>query len=121
MTLIYVGCAGWSLPKSFAGGFPAEGTHLARYAARLSAVEINSSFYRPHRCTTYKKWAASVPDGFRFSVKVPRWITHERRLSIEAGELTTFLQQVESLGSALGCLLVQLPPSLKVDATTALK
>ena len=118
---IYVGCAGWSLPKPFAGAFPAEGTHLVRYAARLPAVEINSSFYRPHRCTTYEKWAACVPGGFRFSVKLPKWITHERRLEIEAGELTAFLREVESLGEALGCILVQLPPSLKFDGTTALQ
>src|SRR5688572_17535989 len=83
----YIGCAGWSLPKKFADAFPAEGSHLVRYAARLPAVEINSSFYRPHRPTTYEKWAASVPTGFRFSVKVPKWITHERRLNIEADEL----------------------------------
>jgi uncharacterized protein YecE (DUF72 family) len=119
--MYYVGCAGWSLRKDFADAFPAEGSHLIRYAARLPAVEINSSFYRPHRPTTYEKWAASVPTGFRFSVKVPKWITHERQLKIEATELKAFLWQVERLGAALGCLLVQLPASVKFDPAVAVK
>ena len=41
--------------------------HLERYARRLSAAEINSSFYRPHQRKTYERWAASVPDDFRFA------------------------------------------------------
>ena len=53
---------------------------LQRYATRLDAVEINSSFYRPHRASTYARWADSVPTHFRFSVKLPKAITHERRL-----------------------------------------
>src|SRR5579875_3870002 len=75
-----IGCAGWSLPKEHSDRFPADGTHLVRYAARFPAVEINSSFYRPHRPATYARWAASVPADFRFSVKVPKAATHERRL-----------------------------------------
>ncbi len=74
--VICVGCAGWSLPKLYVGQFPAAGTHLTRYAGHLPAVEINSSFYRSHRPATYVKWAASVPDDFRFAVKVPREMTH---------------------------------------------
>lgn len=77
---IRVGVAGWSLPKEHADRFPAVGTHLERYAARLPAVEINSSFYKPHRPATYARWAESVPGDFRFSVKVPKVATHERRL-----------------------------------------
>src|SRR4051812_32051961 len=72
---LYVGCAGWSVPKEHAGHFPAAGSHLQRYASRFPAVEINSSFYRPHRPATYARWAATVPDRFRFAGKVPREIT----------------------------------------------
>ncbi|MDB5778090.1 MAG: hypothetical protein JWP77_1277 [Polaromonas sp.] len=113
---IRVGCAGWSLPRPLWPGFPAEGTHLQRYAARLNAVEINSSFYRPHQPATYARWAASVPDNFRFSVKLPRTITHQQRLADCAGLLDGFLAQACGLGEKLGCLLVQLPPSLAFDA-----
>lgn len=115
----YVGTAGWSLPREAQPRFPVDGTHLARYAARFRAVEINSSFYRAHRPATYARWAASVPPGFRFSVKVPRAITHKHRLVGAAPLLDAFLPGPEELGSALGCLLVQLPPSLAFDAGAA--
>ena len=101
----YVGCAGWSLPKEEQPAFPPEGTHLQRYAACFPAVEINSSFYRPHRPATYARWAASVPGGFRFAVKVPKVITHERRLANADAPLDAFLAEATALGAALGCLL----------------
>ena len=119
-TRYHVGTAGWSLPREHQGAFPAEGTHLQRYAGRLPAVEINSSFYRPHRPTTYERWAASVPADFRFAVKVPRAITHEHRLADAGDLLDAFLAQAGALGDRLGCLLVQLPPSLAFDEAVAL-
>ena len=113
---LHVGCAGWSLPRAAWPSFPADGTHLQRYAARLNAAEINSSFYRPHQSATYAGWAASVPDYFRFSVKLPKTITHQLRLRDCAPLLDAFLTQVGGLRDKLGCLLVQLPPSLAFDA-----
>jgi uncharacterized protein YecE (DUF72 family) len=107
-----VGTAGWSIPKQCAAAFPAEGTHLERYARRFSAVEINSSFYRPHQPGTYARWAASVPPGFRFAVKLPREISHLRRLVDVTQPLDRFLAEIEALGRTLGPVLVQLPPSL---------
>ncbi|GAC1422866.1 MAG: DUF72 domain-containing protein [Burkholderiaceae bacterium] len=85
----------------------------------MSAVEINSSFYRPHRPATYARWAQSVPDGFRFSVKLPRSITHERRLVDIEAPLTQFAVEATALGEKLGCILVQLAPSLKFEAAVA--
>jgi uncharacterized protein YecE (DUF72 family) len=85
---------------------------LQRYAAQLNCVEINSSFYRPHRQQTYQRWAASVPAGFRFSVKMPKLITHVQRLQGCDQALDEFVLQCSGLGDRLGCLLVQLPPSL---------
>jgi uncharacterized protein YecE (DUF72 family) len=64
--MVRVGTAAWSIPKLHAHAFPAEGSHLERYGAILNAVEINSSFYRPHRRSTYERWAGAVPDDFRF-------------------------------------------------------
>ena len=113
-----IGCAGWAIPKDHKSEFPADGSHLQRYAARFPAVEINSSFYRPHRPATYSRWAESVPDDFRFSAKVPKTITHKQRLSDTAALLDAFLAEVTCLGPKLGCLLVQLPPSLVYDAPT---
>ncbi|MEJ7811920.1 MAG: DUF72 domain-containing protein [Gemmatimonadaceae bacterium] len=115
----YIGCAGWSLPRAEQPTFPPEGTHLQRYAARFPAVEINSSFYRPHRPATYARWGASVPAGFRFAVKIPKTITHGQRLADAGGLLDAFLADATTLGPRLGCLLVQLPPSLAYDDVTA--
>ena len=95
--------------------FPPGPTLLQRYAAVFPAVEINSSFYRPHRPGTYARWAASVPDGFRFAVKLPRMVTHEAALAGTAPLLDRFLAEVGALGDRLGVLLVQLPPSLAFD------
>jgi uncharacterized protein YecE (DUF72 family) len=115
---IRVGCAGWSIPSQHAWLFPAEGSHLARYAAVFPAVEIDSSFYRLHREGTYRRWAATVPPDFRFAVKVPREITHRQRLAPGA-PLEEFLQGPAALGDRLGPLLVQLPPKLAFDANVA--
>src|SRR3954464_10929879 len=108
---ICIGTAGWSIPREAQPGFPGGGSHLERYAAVLPAVEINSTFHRPHRAATFERWAASVPRAFRFSVKMPRTITHDHRLT-DAAWLETFLADLAPLRSRLGCLLVQLPPSL---------
>ncbi|WP_201865251.1 DUF72 domain-containing protein [Microvirga soli] len=113
--MVRIGTAAWSIPKEHAAAFPVAGSHLERYSAVLNAVEINSSFYRPHRRTTYERWAASVPEDFRFAVKVPKAITHERRLKDANDLLDHFLSEVGGLGPKLGPLLVQLPPSLRFE------
>jgi uncharacterized protein YecE (DUF72 family) len=114
-----IGCAGWSLPKAAAAEFPRDGSHLERYAARFDCVEINSSFYRSHRPATYARWAASVPESFRFSVKMPRSVTHDARLVGVSSQLDGFFPEVAALGRKLGCVLVQLPPSLAFDRSAA--
>lgn len=117
--MVWSGTAAWSVPKEHAAPFPVTGSHLERYSAVLNAVEINSSFYRPHRTTTYERWAASVPESFRFAVKVPKAITHEHRLKDANSLLDRFLSEVSGLGPKLGPLLVQLPPSLSFDGGVA--
>jgi uncharacterized protein YecE (DUF72 family) len=111
---IRIGTAGWSFPRTLPD-FPADGTGLERYAAVFNSVEINSSFYRPHQRKTYERWAATTPGDFRFAVKVPRTITHERRLGDIAELLARFIDECAGLGEKLGPLLIQLPPSLKFD------
>lgn len=114
-----IGCAGWSLSRAEQGGFGEGDSVLERYATRFAMVEINSSFYRPHLPTTYARWAASVPKGFRFAAKLPREISHERRLRDAMQPLERFLEGVLALGDKLGPLLLQLPPSLAFDQATA--
>lgn len=111
---IRIGTAGWSVSRAVEG-FPEAGTSLERYATRFNAVEINSSFYRPHQRKTYERWAASTPADFRFAVKIPKIITHEHRLVACAPPLARFLDECGGLGDRLGPLLIQLPPSLRFE------
>lgn len=116
---IRIGTAAWTIPSAMRGAFPSGDSVLARYAQVFDAVEINSSFYRPHRRATYVRWAAATPAGFRFAVKVPKAITHEKRLIGTNEDIARFFDEVEGLGEKLGPLLVQLPPSLVFDARMA--
>ena len=117
--MVRLGTAGWTVPRAVAERFPAEGTGLERYAAVFNAAEINSTFYKPHRASTLERWAASVPDDFRFAAKVPKTITHEARLVDTAELFARFVEETAALGSKLGPLLVQLPPSLAFDRAVA--
>jgi uncharacterized protein YecE (DUF72 family) len=114
-----IGTAGWSLPRAWQEAFPADGSHLERYASVFRGVEINSSFYRQHKRATYARWASSVPAAFRFAVKMPRAITHDQALVASDVLLDVFLEEVTALGDRLGPLLVQLPPSLAFDEEIA--
>ena len=113
-----IATAGWAIPRPVAEMFPTEGSGLQRYAARFDGVEINSTFYRPHRPATLLRWAQTTPPGFRFALKLPRAITHEERLVDCRGLIEAFRRDAEVLGDKLGPLLVQLPPSLQFDTTT---
>ncbi|HEY2752188.1 DUF72 domain-containing protein [Phenylobacterium sp.] len=114
-----IGTAGWSIPRTCAPAFSAEGTGLWRYAARFAAVEINTTFYRSPRPQTLARWAQTTPPGFRFSVKAPRALTHEAKLVDCEPRLARFLAELEPLGRKLGPILLQLPPSLAFSRPTA--
>lgn len=107
-----VGTAGWTIPGKDRAAFGAGESALARYATRFGGVEINSSFHRPHRPETWARWAAAVPAGFRFAVKLPKTISHERRLVACDALVAQFLAEVGGLGDKLAILLLQLPPKL---------
>jgi uncharacterized protein YecE (DUF72 family) len=112
---IYIGTAGWSIPPVLGEKFDFEGTHLERYSRLLNCVEINSSFYREHKAETYSKWAQSVPADFRFSVKLLRYFTQEKRLKETGSRLEEILLGFAQLREKWGMLLIQLPPSLEFD------
>lgn len=114
MPAIRIGTAGWTIPRLQAEKLPGSSGHLERYSRALSCAEINSTFYRPSRVSTWLRWAASVPEDFRFSVKAPKTISHEAALELTSATgaaLDAFLDQVHLLGSKLGPVLFQLPPS----------
>jgi uncharacterized protein YecE (DUF72 family) len=111
MSLI-IGTAGWSIPGKDAAFFDEEGSSLKRYSSRFRGVEVNSSFYRPHRRTTWAHWGDSVPAEFQFAVKIPKTITHQQKLIDCEDLLDKFLEEVSGLGSKLAVLLVQLHRNL---------
>lgn len=95
--------------------FPVEGTGLQRYSACFDCAEINSSFHRSHRPGTYAAWAEATPPGFRFSVKIPKTVTHLQRLVDATALVEGFCSEISPLGDKASILLVQLPPSLAFD------
>lgn len=116
---VRIGTAGWALPKAMRVRESADQPVLEQYAQLFDVVEINSSFYRPHRRATYERWRAGVPESFRFSVKVPRAMTHELGLSQCQSEIVAFMDGVRGLEQKLAVLLVQLPPSRTFEASVA--
>jgi len=114
-----IGTAGWSIAAASAEAFSREGSALERYASVFGGVEINSSFHRAHRPETWARWAQSVPREFRFAVKLPKAISHQKKL-IDCEELVErFLGECAGLGGKLAVLLLQLPPKLAFDASLA--
>ncbi len=111
-----IGTAGWAIPRAVADRFPAEGAGLARYGRVLNAVEINSSFHRPHRAATYARWADATPGDFRFSLKAPKAVTHEARLAGADATMAAFVTASGALGDKRGPILLQFPPSFAFDA-----
>ena len=117
--MVRVGTAGWSIPGRFAAVAPTGGSHLERYSLQLACAEINSSFHRPHRPSTYARWAAATPAQFRFSVKAPKAITHDCALAPSLEQVRSFLTEVGNLGDKLGPILFQLPPRQSFDEPRA--
>jgi len=115
---IRIGTSGWSYAEWRGTFYPrglAAGRWLTHYAEAFDTVELNATFYRLPAPEQFAKWAAQVPDGFLFSVKAPRLITHLHRLQHCAGALTEFLDAARALEKKLGPILYQLPPSLPYD------
>ena len=116
---LWIGTAGWTIPSRYADEVPPGGSQLERYARKFDAVEINSSFHRPHRRTTYERWAQTTPADFRFSVKVPKAMSHAAKL-VDCGPLLDqFATEVAGLGDKLAVLLVQLPPKFEFEEKVA--
>jgi uncharacterized protein YecE (DUF72 family) len=116
---LHVGTSGYSY-KEWKGSFYPEDLAakdmLSYYGERLTAVEINNTFYRLPKASVLESWSDQVPDGFRFSIKASRRITHFARLKEEARDPTEYLlTTLGALGPKLGVILFQMPPNLKAD------
>ncbi len=114
----FVGTSGYSY-KEWKGSFYPEklaaSEMLKFYAERLNTVEINNTFYRMPTEKVLRQWGEQVPDGFTFVLKASRRITHLKRLQDVSDETTYLLHTASVLGTKLGAILFQLPPSMKKD------
>ena len=117
--MMRVGTAGWANPSDEKVNREPGLTHLQRYAQLFNSVEINSSFYRLHRRETYERWAASTGSDFRFSVKIPKAISHDAALRCSSVILDEFVEGVRGLGSKLAVLLLQLAPQAECEPRVA--
>lgn len=118
---VFVATAGWTLPRQDAERMPPGDSHLHRYAQVLPGTEVNASFHRTIQPKTWARWAATVPDSFRFAVKLPKTFSHTARLDVQPAEIEAFLRELEPLGDRCGPLLLQVPPSLAFDRERLLR
>ncbi|BCJ56401.1 histidine kinase [Actinoplanes sp. NBRC 14428] len=125
--MLVMGTSGWqyrdwrppkggddSRPYLYPEGLP-QRLWLERFAGAFATVEINNAFYRLPERDTFARWRARTPDDFCFAVKMSRYLTHIKRLKEPAEPVARFLSRADALGDKLGPVLIQLPPTLKVD------
>ncbi len=116
--MYWIGTSGWNYRHWRNAFYPpgvAQRHWLPYYAERLNSVEINATFYRLPPPETFARWAAAVPEGFRFAFKASRYITHVRRLRALEDALDRLLVGAAHLGPRRGPMLVQLPPNFPPD------
>ncbi len=118
---ILIGTSGWNYPHWIPKFYPKQlksYEDLKFYSHYYNTVENNSSFYRIAKEVTYKKWFTSTPEDFVFSLKLNKLFTHNYRLIMDderAEHLLEMLSNLQVLKNKLGCLLLQMPPSFKLD------
>ena len=118
VTQIRIGTSGWVYRHWQGLFYPAnlpQKQWFAYYARSFDTVEINSTFYHLHNASVFEHWQQQAPDGFLYSIKASRIITHNQRLEGCQDTLETFLSRASLLGETLGPVLFQLPPSFSLD------
>ena len=114
----YVGTSGWQY-RDWRGNFYPEkepaATWLELYARAFCTVEVNNTFYRLPPRSTFENWRARTPSGFELAIKASRYLTHVRRLRDPREPVDRLLSRVAALGPRTGPLLLQLPPTLRID------
>jgi uncharacterized protein YecE (DUF72 family) len=114
----FLGTIGFTYPEwkgsFYPAGLPANQS-LSYYGKIFNAVEINTTFYGPQPPAQVQRWAGATPAEFCFCLKAPRRVTHDLRLLNTQDEMRIFVDSSAALGDKFGPLLIQLPPSFKVD------
>lgn len=119
----YSGTSGLTLPIP-RSEYPPEmqgQSRLQYYASLFNSIEINSIFYKLPRITTVSNWAQNVPDDFRFTFKLSKSVTHAKDLQFTKKDVDEFVRIIDVVGQKKGCVLVQFPPSLKIDKINQLQ
>jgi uncharacterized protein YecE (DUF72 family) len=115
---LHVGTSGWHYAdwrgRFYPPGLPPR-AWLEHYSQRFETVELNNAFYRLPEAATFAGWASQTPSDFVLAVKASRYLTHVRRLRDPAPSVALFLDRCRGLGRKLGPVLVQLPPTLKIN------
>jgi len=114
----HIGTSGWVYPHWRGAFYPSElpqSRWFEHYSSHFSTVEINNSFYRLPSQKAFDRWRDNAPDGFIYTVKVSRFITHIKKLVDVSRPLSTFIDRARRLGVRLGPLLYQLPPVMRRD------
>jgi uncharacterized protein YecE (DUF72 family) len=121
---IRLGTQGWNYPD-WLGSFYPEGTRprdfLSVYARAFGTVEIDSTFYAIPSERTVEGWSERTSGGFVFALKLPREVTHERRLRDSEEIVDAFFDRARALGDRLGPVLVQLGPDFSPAERDALE
>lgn len=116
---IHVGIGGWVFEPWRGAFYPADlpkTKELAYAAARLTAIEVNGTFYSSQKPETFRKWASEAPEHFRFSLKAPRFATNRRVLAEAGDSITRFFESGPTqMGDKLGPILWQLAATKKFD------
>ena len=115
---VWIGTSGWQYRDWRDRFYPTrlpQARWLEHYAGRFQVVELNNAFYRLPEASTFAGWAARTPDDFVVAVKVSRYLTHVKRLQGPAEPVERFMARASHLGSKLGPVLLQLPPTLAAD------
>lgn len=114
----YLGTSGWSYPDWRGKFYPedlAQKNWLPFYAQHFQTVEVNMTFYRFPKPETLKIWLEKTPPQFTFTLKANRQITHRKKCREVKSDVNYFTMLADSLGTRLGCILFQLPPSITYD------
>jgi uncharacterized protein YecE (DUF72 family) len=115
---LYIGTSGLLLPYKNKNAYPPslEGfSRMAVYGKLFNSIEVNSIFYKLPRAATVTKWADSVDDGFRFTFKFWKQITHAPALEFQDHDVIKFFQVIAGVNDKVGCILIQFPASIKID------
>ncbi|SHJ13220.1 Uncharacterized conserved protein YecE, DUF72 family [Desulfatibacillum alkenivorans DSM 16219] len=119
---LLIGTSGWTYDSWKGAFYPeklAKAKWLPYYCTLFNTVEVNATFYRTLKGSTYEKWRETTPEGFTWAVKASRYITHVKRLKTPEETVPRFLESASILGEKLGPILLQLPPTLAYEKEIA--